>query len=149
MQIKRVISEEECKICDELLSCLNNYEAKYDEFLSSNFKYEGVHQRSLGKDNVYIALAVDKEPIGYVFAYLKSVKGKVFSTNVIEIEALFIREEYRNKGTGKKLIESVEKWSKDNFDDYIIELHAINNNINAIDFYKHLGFKEVRTIFRK
>jgi GNAT superfamily N-acetyltransferase len=149
MIIKRVEKEEDCLICDEFLSKLNKYESNYDYILNGEFKFSEIHKRSLNNDYVYIAMAIEDKPIGYVFSYLKMGKGKVHTTNVIEVEALFVEEDYRKKGVGKTLIDSVDDWAKENFDDYVIELHAINNNSNSMDFYKHIGFNEVRTVFRR
>lgn len=149
MNIKRVTTKEECVLCDDFLSKLNLYESKFDCILNGNFNFESVHLNSLKKDNVYIAIAYDNIPVGYVFSYLKTRKGKVHKENVVEIEALFVEENYRKKGIGKKLIESVDCWAKDNFGDYVIELHAINENVDSVKFYKSIGFKEVRCILRK
>ena len=150
MNIKRVLTDDECLICDKFLSELNKYESVHDPVLNGEFKFSEIHRRSLKNDFVYIAMALEGDkPIGYVFSYLKTSKGKVHTTNVVEIEALFVEEGYRKQGVGKALIESVDNWAKDSFDDYVIELHAINNNSNSMAFYKHLGFNEVRTVFRR
>ena len=149
MIIKRVVSDSDCLICDEFLSKLNKYESNHDPVLNGAFNFSEIHKNSLKNDYVYIAMATEDRPIGYVFSYLKAGKGKVHNTNVIEIVALFVDDGCRKQGVGKALIDSVDKWAKDNFDDYVIELHAINNNSNALSFYKHLGFNEVRTIFRR
>ena len=68
--IKRVETEEECKICDDFLVGLNRYETKFDNVLNNEFTYENVHKRSLGKDYKYIALANEENAVGYIFAYL-------------------------------------------------------------------------------
>lgn len=149
MIIKRVEKDEDCLVCDEFLSKLNKYEADHDPVLNGKFKFSEIHKRSLKNDYVYIAMAIEDRPIGYVFSYLKTGKGKVHTTNVVEIEALFVEDGHRKKGVGKALIDSVDDWAKENFDDYVIELHAINNNSNSMAFYRHLGFNEVRTVFRR
>ena len=149
MLIKRVLTDEECLICDDFLSKLNKYESNHDSVLNGEFKFSEIHKRSLQNDYVYIAMAIEDKPVGYVFSYLKTGKGKVHTTNVVEVEALFVEDGYRKQGIGKALINSVDDWAKDNFDDYVIELHAINNNSNSMNFYKHLGFNEVRTVFRR
>ena len=149
MIIKRVVSDDDCLICDEFLSELNKYESNHDPVLNGEFKFSEIHKRSLKNDYVYIAMAIEDKPIGYVFSYLKTGKGKVHTTNVVEVEALFVEEGYRKQGIGKALIDSVDSWAKENFEDYVIELHAINNNFNSMAFYKHIGFSEVRTVFRR
>ena len=136
-------------ICDEFLSKLINFEADCDNVILKNVKVSDIHKKSLANDHVYIAYAKNIMPIGYIFAYLKSPKGKINSTNVINIEALFVEEKDRRKGVGKKLMQAVENWAKETFgSDYAIEITALNNNTNAVEFYKHLGYGEVKTILR-
>lgn len=121
----------------------------FDDLLNEFCDFKNMHKNSLDRDGVYIAIAYENKPVGYVFAYLKSVAGKVHKTNVVNVDSLFVDEEYRNKGIGRQLIDSVGSWAKESFGDYILELHAINNNVDSLSFYKHLGFKEVRTVFRR
>ena len=150
IEIKQICEEKECLICDEFLSKLSNFDSQYDNIIESDFKFKDVHLRNKDDEFTYIALALKGEPIGYIFAYLKSKKGKVRKTNVIDIQALFVDKNYRRQKVGEKLIKSVEDWANKKFEgDYVIELQAINDNVNAMEFYRHLGFREIRTVFRK
>lgn len=149
MEIRRCVSVDDCFLCDEFLKKLNKYESMFDDLLNESCDFKNMHKNSLNKDGVYIAIAYENKPVGYVFAYLKSVAGKVHKTNIINIDSLFVDEECRNKGIGKKLIDSVDYWAKESYKDYALELHAIDSNVKSINFYKTLGFKEVRTVFRR
>ncbi len=150
MNIIRVKNDRDCQICDGFLSKLINFESSCDSIILSNVDVKDIHKNSLVHDYVYIAYATDENPIGYIFAYLKNPKGKVNITNVIVLEALYIEEHYRRKGVGKMLMKSLEDWAKECFQkDYVIEITSINNNENAMGFYKHLGYTEVKTILRK
>ena len=148
--IKQICDEKECWVCDDFLSRLSSFDSQYDNIIESDFKFKDIHLRNKDDEFTYIALAFKEEPIGYVFAYVKSKKGKVRKTNVIDIQALFVDKNYRRQKVGEKLVKSVENWASTKFDnDYVIELQAINDNINAMEFYRNLGFKEIRTVFRK
>ena len=140
MNIIRVKNDRDCQICDEFLEKLINFESNCDSIILSNVNVKDVHKNSLAHYYVYIAYATNENPIGYIFAYLKNPKGKVNTTNVIVLEALYIEEHYRRKGVGKSLVKSLEDWAKECFQkDFVIEITSINNNENAMGFYKHLG----------
>ncbi len=81
---------------------------------------------------------------------MKHKKGSIDKKNVVFVEALYVDDSYRGLGIGKKLMNSVDLWAKQNFgNDYVIEVMCINNNISAMNFYKSLGYMLERTIFRK
>lgn len=150
MKVIEVKNATDCQICDEFLGKLINYESSCDDIILSNVNVKDIHKNSLARNYVYIAYAIDESPIGYIFAYLKNPKGKVNITNVIVLEALYVDEPYRRKGVGKTLMKSLEDWANKCFQkDFVIEITSINNNENAMGFYKHLGYSEVKTILRK
>ena len=51
------------------------------------------------------------------------------------IEDMVVAKQYRGYGTGKKLLESIEKWAVNNGAKRI-QLLTDKNNINALNFYK-------------
>ena len=51
------------------------------------------------------------------------------------IEDMVVAKSYQGKGTGKKLLESIEKWAVNNGAQRI-QLLADRNNIKALNFYK-------------
>ncbi len=61
------------------------------------------------------------------------------------IEDMVVTRSYRGKGTGKKLLLSVEKWANKNAAKRI-QLLADKNNINALEFYKKLKWTTTRLI---
>ena len=74
------------------------------------------------------------------------IKDKV--TKTIWIEEIIIDGNYRNKGYGKKMIEQINTFAKEN-ECTRIELNCWSFNKNAINFYNKLGFAEQRVIFEK
>lgn len=144
-------TQEDYKICDNFLSKLISYESGFDNSIMQNVKINGLSERNSQHDGVYYAYAKqNNELAGFVFAYLKNSKGTVSTTNVINLEALYIEENFRNSGIGKQLVKSVEVWAENNYSkDYIIEITCLGNNLNALDFYKHLDYKPVKIILRK
>ena len=64
---------------------------------------------------------------------------KLYDT--LEIINIFVKEEYRKQGIAKKMIDYLTDISINH-----ILLEVRKSNINAIEFYKHIGFNEIRTI---
>ena len=69
-----------------------------------------------------------------------------FHIDVIYIEALYIKEEYRNKGYGTAAIKYIQEFVNAFFDfeekRFIpISLGIRTGNVKAKGFYEHLGFK--------
>ena len=70
----------------------------------------------------------------YVYTENNAIKGFISILNNEYIGALFIKNEYRRSGIGRKLINFVkEKYDK-------LTLNVYEKNINAILFYTKLGF---------
>lgn len=85
---------------------------------------------------------------GYIFEVEEKIIGygilaKSYSTEFggecIWLEDIFIDKEFRGCGYGSKFIEYVKKI----YPEKILRLEAEKENVNALDFYKHFGFKEL------
>lgn len=85
---------------------------------------------------------------GYIFEVAEKIIGygilaKSYSTEFggecIWLEDIFIEKEFRGRGYGSKFIEYVKKI----YPEKILRLEAEKENVNALDFYKHFGFKEL------
>lgn len=150
IRIFQAKTKEDCVICDEFLSKLIKYESMFDSSIMSNIKINGLCQKNLQHDGIYIAYAKSEKPVGYIFGYLQNPKGKIRNTNVLILEALYVEKECRNQGVGKMLLKSFEEWAKKTFNnDYVIEITYINSNENAEKFYKSMGYSAVKTTLRK
>lgn len=144
-------TEEDCKICGEFMSKLINYEAKLDATINSNVTINGLFENNLNNKDFYFAYAIENnKPIGFLFGYLQVGKGKVRSTNILNLEALFVEENYRKNGVGKQLLKSFEAWAGKRYNgDFQIEITYINSNQSAQKFYESMGYIPVKTILRK
>ena len=150
MEFIKVSEEKDYLKADELFNLLVKYESDFDNVINGDVVINGFNKEiSKGEDSFVYYVKDNDEFIGYIYAYLKTKKNKVITTNIIDLEALFIKKEYRDKGVGKKLINLLEEWAKLRYDDYAIEITCLSNNKNALGFYKSLGYKEVKTILRK
>ena len=67
--------------------------------------------------------------------------------HVALIDGLYVNEEHRHKGIATKLIEECKIWAKQ-AGAGIIELNVSSGNINAINLYEKIGFKEAEHRYR-
>ena len=84
------------------------------------------------KENIIVY--EDKNDIVGFLQYLK-----LYDT--LEIINIFVKEEYRKQGIAKKMIDYL---TDENINHILLEVRK--SNVNAIEFYKHIGFNEIRTI---
>ena len=147
--IKKVNSKEECKICNQLLSELMQYEVQFDDTIVPKLNIENYYENCLGKDDSALFLAkCEQEPVGYVMAYKQQPKS-ITSKNFITIMNLYVREPYRKMGIGKLLVQEIEKWAKTLFISFILEIDCYVENNQAVEFYSKLDFKRIRVKMRK
>ena len=64
------------------------------------------------------------------------------------IEEVVVSEEYRGRGIGKRLLESINHWAKQQGLEEI-ELHVWQRNHRATAFYESLGYEITRHTMRK
>lgn len=151
MEYIKINNELDCKEADKLFNELVTYESKFDDVINGECVINGFHNSILDKSHVFAYYVKDyNKAVGYIFAYLKTPYNSVINTNVIEVESLFIKEEYRKKGVGKKLLEMLDGWAKETFNNnYAIEIVCLRNNTEALKFYNKVGYEEVKVILRK
>ena len=76
----------------------------------------------------------------YLYEENNTIKGFIICNHLyekMEILLLFVKDEFRNQGIGKKLVEYLYKLSE------IITLEVSVENYPALHLYEKLGFKEV------
>ena len=149
IEIIKVQKKEDCKICDEFLSELINFESSFDSIINKDVAVSGPAENNIKQEDVFVAYAKSDKPMGYIFGYRQFNKGKIYNKNILILEALFVKEEYRKMGIGKLLVQAFENWAKEKYEDFVIEITYINSNKNAQKFYESLGYKSVKTTLRK
>lgn len=92
------------------------------------------------KNNYVILAMVDDLIVGYLAGTINE-KGSYEEIQYGEINNMFINDEYRGYGIGKKLVNSFKMYCKDN-NILNLKVTASFKNKNAIGFYKNNGFEE-------
>ena len=100
--------------------------------------------------NIY-AVRRSEDRDAFVAIYDSSVVGWIGVAQAImiesvpfcEINGLVIDEDYRGKGIGKLLVEKAKQWAKEKGND-TVRLRCNVKRIEAHEFYRHLGFKEIK-----
>ena len=140
MIIKEVETKEELKKCDEFLNKLILDEKKYNDNINTDNKIEHYYEKVLN-DNNKLFIAVDTDVLGYIFVKINDpVKnGELYKEAFID--ALYVEEEYRNKGVATSLIEKAKEYAKD-MNAKKISISVISLNEEALKLYYKVGFKD-------
>lgn len=135
---------QDAKVLDNLLTMLIQDEKNYDNNINENFVVNNFYKTKINQDKICMFVAEsNNQIIGYIYGYI--LDNDAVCLNIgSKLDALYIIEEYRNLGIGKRLLEEFKKWSKDNNATYI-EVNVLTKNINAYNLYKRANFKEVKT----
>lgn len=82
------------------------------------------------------------EIMGFVELSSRNIVDGCLTSPVAYLEGLYLKEPYRNKGYGKRIIKMILSWCKENgFKE--LGTDAELDNTKAQDFYESLGFEEV------
>lgn len=95
-------------------------------------------EKVLRVSNACFLAEINQEIVGFALAEKKEVPP--FRTvKVVELEELFVKDQYRNKGIGKMLIDYFLNWAKNSgFDKAAVNVYFMNEK--GIEFYKREGF---------
>lgn len=92
-------------------------------------------------NNYYVVVALlNDEIVGYLAGTINE-KGSYENVQYGEIRNMFIKDNCRGYGVGKKLVKEFKLYCRNNgLNDLIVT--ASTKNINAINFYKKNGFED-------
>ena len=93
------------------------------------------------ENNEIFVAKIGKVIVGYMIISLKEGKKNGYKyRKELAIDALGVDKDYRNQGIGKKLLEFIKEYAKDN-GCTDLRLTVNEENVNAIHLYKKVGFK--------
>ena len=82
-------------------------------------------------------------PSEQVFGYLAGYEKEGISlrpVDIVELESMYVREEYRGRGVGERLAREFFSWAESGGAERI-SVTAYASNERAISFYKKIGFR--------
>lgn len=130
------IRKAELNDLDEVLEVLNELyhgEIQYDIFSK-------LYKERIDNENSCYIVAIDGDKI--VGVLISEITHQLHRTKKSSfIEDLVVREEYRNKGIGKQLVEAAIKYAKQ-LECEVIELTSYITNEKAHRFYERNGFEK-------
>lgn|SRR3989344_420624 len=119
----------------------------YDKTLNLNWTYSRSGQRYLkkrmsrGDSLLKVALSDRGEIIAYASGGIIKPHPLSIKARYAELESIFIKDEYRGSGLGRKLTEDFIRWCRKIKVDFI-NLAVARENEKVINLYKKLGFRE-------
>ncbi len=97
-------------------------------------------------DGYTIIAEIDGRPVGFLIGSIRRPKaGTARQITAAQLENIFVNEDARVKGVGKKLAEEFKKYC---LAEKVDKLNVVVNseNVGAIEFYKKIGFLPSRMI---
>ncbi|MFA6408947.1 MAG: GNAT family N-acetyltransferase [Gammaproteobacteria bacterium] len=152
------ISLREAKVADfailvALSSQLLKYDKAFDKSIDLNWfgtksGSDFLRERLEGKNGIVFLAEDAKNPIGYVVAGLVEAESYRNIKVVAELEEIFVLEEYRRVGVGKKLVDQFFSWAKEKKADKISVVVSAAN-LRTIDFYRRMGFLDYDLVLER
>ncbi|MCM1989402.1 GNAT family N-acetyltransferase [Oceanirhabdus seepicola] len=122
-----------------------NFMEKCMEGSNFSYKVEEINELIEKNSDLIFVLYENNQPIGFIISYINEKRNKQQNMNVIYIEEIAILKEFRNKGYGFRVIESVLNKGKNSGMD-IARLHVYRHNEKAYRLYEKIGFNEIKSI---
>ena len=150
--IRRAV-EEEVGLIQQLNNELINFEM--DQGFDSYVKDWALSNESkeyfldLIKDQFVLVAEVENKIIGYIAGSIyNDLSYSYYEGKTAEANNMFVKQEFRHLGVGKKLFTCFIDWCKSNNAKRIM-VTASSGNANAIKFYKSMGFDDINLTLKK
>lgn len=123
-----------------LTKLIQDERTNYDKTIDANFAVKDFYKNYILDENRLLYICKDNDVIvAYIYVYLDNT--------LAVIDALYVSDNYRNKGIATKLIEYAISWTK-NKNCKSIDISVINTNTNAKKLYEKFGFKTYKEVKR-
>ena len=117
------------------------FEKKLDNTIDIDWDYLSYLTERINNKNCYAKkIILNDEVIGYFISLIKQEEEYRLIKQTLELEELYIIEEYQNKGIGSQVIEKLRHIA--GLLNIPISVKVSTKNKNAIEFYNKMGFNE-------
>lgn len=142
-------AQKDIKEINNLLTDLIQDERQYDENINKNYVVKDYYEQFFEKQDYCIIVAKEENNniLGYGFGFIVDCNS-VYDRKFAQLDALYVKLEYRKMGIAKRIIKHFTEWAKENKVLYI-ELKVCNSNSKAIELYEKEGFETDKKILKK
>ena len=146
--IGKVMLNEISEINNMLTDLIQDERKNYDSNINENYKVEEFYEKLINNNDKTILVARDNGIIlGYVYGFIQD-NGSLYNNKVAQLDALFVKEQYRGNGIARSLMNEFINWAEEKGAAYI-ELSVCKDNTNAINLYENEGFSIDKICLRK
>lgn len=121
-----------------------NTKEDMDNYLRENFSYEQLEHEIENDYSKFYIVENNEKVVAYMKLNFDKAQTEAGHDNTLEVQRIYVLQEYKGKHIGKLLIKKAIEISRGNNLNYIW-LGVWENNINAIKFYEKLGFEKFDT----
>ena len=146
--ISKAMLNEIPEINDMLTDLIQDERKNYDSNINENYKVQEFYEKLIDNEDKIILVARDNDIIlGYVYGFIQD-NGNLFNNKIAQLDALFVKEQYRGNGIARSLMKEFINWAEEKGVAYI-ELSVCKDNTNAISLYEEEGFSINKICLRK
>lgn len=140
--------EEVSEIDSMLTDLIQDEREKYNNNINKNYEVKDFYEKFIDNEDKTIFVARENDMIlGYVYGFVQD-SGSLYNKKVAQLDALYVKEQYRGKGIARSLMKEFINWAEEKGVVYI-ELSVCKDNTNAISLYENEGFCIGKICLRK
>jgi ribosomal protein S18 acetylase RimI-like enzyme len=117
-----------------------NSEENMKAYLENNLSVSKLTEELSNPHSIFFLAYIENELAAYLKLNLSGAQTEKDFPDALEIERIYVLNQFKGIGIGKKLIEKAIAIAQQNHLKYIW-LGVWENNLPAIDFYRKFGFK--------
>ena len=151
----RRIEEPEDRVLEQVKQLFNDmYSQMHDHGLMLDLDPDGADKwiislkRTLGRFAVLQIACQGEEVIGFAHGSLSLAPDYLGSKKIGVVTHIYVKPDYRSRKVATGLLDGLENWFK-NQKVHSVELQVLSQNLEAMNFWRKMGYKSELFQFRK